>query len=128
MSCSTGNQWSIRTFAHDRNRLIQWGRESCIQRRIVAGSYIDLLRAQEREHLSNEIGSIRFRGDGEGPALESIRDRQEYVLGPIIEPHDEQTEWHASELTPLTTCRSIVTVGLSTMKVPSTTGTKTKVP
>jgi len=31
-------------------------------------------------------------------------------------------------LTPLTTCRSIVTVGLSTMKVPSMTGTKTKVP
>ena len=126
MTCSIENYWSTQTFAHDCNRLIQYRRNKCI----VADSCIDLLGAEEGENLSNEIGGISYRGEGEDTAFESIRDRQKYVLAGTCLIIELCTMGKAAlvRLTPLTVCLSKVTVGLSTMNVPSTTGTKTNVP
>jgi hypothetical protein len=80
MACSIDDYWNMRTFTHDRNGLIQRRWDSRIQCCIVASSCVDLLGAKEREHLSDEVGSIRFRGKSKNTAFESIRNRQKYVL------------------------------------------------
>lgn len=64
----------MRTFSHDCNRLIKRPGNSRMGGRIVAGSFVDLLGAKKREHLSDEIGDVHFGGECKYAAFECIRD------------------------------------------------------
>ena len=125
MAWDIGRWWNIRTFTNDCTWLIKCSGKSHIQGCIVTSSFVDLLGSKCREQLSNEVGDIWFGGEGKYSAFEGICDRQKYILENI----SINICWTNPPIkhTPFTVFLSKVTVGLSTMNLPSMTGVKTSV-
>jgi hypothetical protein len=87
----------MQTFAHYCGGLIRCLWDSYIKGRIVASGLVGLLCAEVKEHLSDEVGSIRFGGKGEAKVFEGS-DGQKH--DPQATPVINQTE-RTHELTNL---------------------------
>jgi hypothetical protein len=101
---------------------------SRIQGGIVAGSFVGLLGAEVGNICRTKSVVFVSMGRAKPKPSRVFVTGQKHVLQEtrVYEPRCNKQS--TNKLTPLTTCRSNVTVGLSVMNVPSTTGTNTYVP